>query len=157
MGDIMDRWEAAWIAIVALTLAIFVGTLIAVAGVGYIPPSEVETAYTPTDQVEEFQPGVREIGDGVYEVNILAYRFSFQPNKIVLENPREIRFRIYSSDVLHGFSIVGTNVNIMVLPGYVSEIVWRPPQDFEGSFLFICNEYCGIGHSGMMGELVIVR
>ncbi len=153
----MDRWEALWIVIVAATLGIFIGTLVAIAGVGYIPPSEVEAEYRPTDAVEEFKPGIRSLGDGVYEVNILAYRFSFQPNKIVLENPKEVRFRIYSSDVLHGFSIIGTNVNIMVIPGYISEIVWRPPPDFEGSYLVICNEYCGIGHSGMFAELVIKR
>ena len=58
-----------------------------------------------------------------------------------------MRFRITSPDVLHGFQIVGTNVNLTVAPGYVSEATttFREP----GEYLVVCNEHCGLGHHNM--------
>jgi heme/copper-type cytochrome/quinol oxidase subunit 2 len=45
----------------------------------------------------------------------------------------------------------------MVIPGYIATVIWRPPQNINGTLLVICNEYCGIGHSGMYMEIVIER
>jgi len=45
----------------------------------------------------------------------------------------------------------------MVLPGYITTIVWKPHQSVNGTMLAICNEYCGIAHSAMYMEIVIRR
>ena len=64
-----------------------------------------------------------------------------------------VTFRITSPDVLHGFQIVGTNVNLTVAPGYVSEAT----TTFEtpGEYLVVCNEYCGLGHHLMQGKVIV--
>ena len=58
-----------------------------------------------------------------------------------------------SADVTHGFLIVGTNANTMLVPGYVSQFMttFRQP----GEYLIVCNEYCGLGHHLMSAKLVV--
>jgi len=103
------------------------------------------------------EPGVKQVGPGIYEVTIVARQFAWIPREITLKDPVRVTFRVYSEDVIHGLHIVGTSVNVMVLPGYVAEFVWEPPRDLKGETLFICHEYCGIGHQLMWGKLVIER
>jgi cytochrome c oxidase subunit 2 len=66
---------------------------------------------------------------------------------------RPVRFRVTSPDVLHGFQIVGTNVNLTVAPGYVSEATATFNE--PGEYLVVCNEYCGLGHHSMYGTIVV--
>ena len=66
---------------------------------------------------------------------------------------RPVTFRITSADVTHGFQIVGTNGNTMVVPGYVSQftVTFETP----GTYHIACNEYCGIGHHMMVGTFTV--
>jgi cytochrome c oxidase subunit 2 len=64
-----------------------------------------------------------------------------------------IRFRITSPDVLHGFQVVGTNANLVIVPGYVSEMITTFPE--PGEYLIVCNEYCGTAHHSMYGRLIV--
>ncbi len=64
-----------------------------------------------------------------------------------------VTFYVTSADVEHGFSIPETGVNTMVTPGWVSSVAhtFRTP----GTFLLICNEYCGAGHQAMAAKVVV--
>jgi cytochrome c oxidase subunit 2 len=64
-----------------------------------------------------------------------------------------VTFRVTSSDVLHGFQIVGTNVNLTVSPGYVSEVTTTFAR--PGEYLIVCNEYCGLAHHLMQGRVIV--
>jgi cytochrome c oxidase subunit 2 len=64
-----------------------------------------------------------------------------------------VTFHITSMDVDHGFQIIGTNGQSMVLPGYVSQFT----TEFDpGEFLVACNEYCGVGHHTMASRIRVV-
>ena len=53
----------------------------------------------------------------------------------------------------HGFEIVRTDGQTMVLPGYVSQFT----TTFDaGEYLITCNEYCGVGHHTMAAKLHVV-
>ena len=65
-----------------------------------------------------------------------------------------ITFRATSADVVHGFLIDGTNVNPMLVPGYVSTIAARFAT--PGERLMPCHEFCGIGHEGMWGNMKVI-
>jgi heme/copper-type cytochrome/quinol oxidase subunit 2 len=67
--------------------------------------------------------------DGRYYVNLIGLRYTWLPRNIILTDPKEVKFRITAPDVIHGFQIAGTNVNIMVLPGYIAEITWKVPAN----------------------------
>jgi cytochrome c oxidase subunit II len=65
-----------------------------------------------------------------------------------------ITLRTTSADVVHGLIIEGTNINTMLVPGYVSEL----PVRFKsaGEHVMPCQEFCGIGHQGMWGKVRVV-
>ncbi len=151
--------EYIWIGIIIAMLTTFLVIL------GYV--SEAKGFDTPSSAVtcdvrqvregEVITPGVKEVAPGIYEVNLKARMWAWIPNSIEVVNPKKIIFRVTSEDVVHGFQIVGTPVNFMVFPGYIAEIQWEVPEDFEGTYLFVCNEYCGLGHDTMWGQLIIKR
>jgi cytochrome c oxidase subunit 2 len=64
-----------------------------------------------------------------------------------------ITFRLTSSDVIHGFEVVGTNANAMAIPGYVSQ--FTVTFKTSGDYVIACNEYCGVMHHMMVGKLTV--
>ena len=81
--------------------------------------------------------------------------FSFTPDPIEVPAGRKVTFRLTSSDVIHGFQVVGTNANAMVVPGYVSQ--FSVTFDTPGEYVIACNEYCGTMHHAMVGKLIVKR
>jgi cytochrome c oxidase subunit 2 len=61
---------------------------------------------------------------------------------------------VTSTDVVHGFEVVGTNINTMAVPGQVATITVE--FDDPGQYGLVCNEYCGSGHHTMEGSLEVV-
>ena len=61
-----------------------------------------------------------------------------------------IIFRATSADVVHGFLIEGTNVNSMLVPGYISDLPDALRQ--AGEHLMPCQEFCGVGHEAMWAQ-----
>lgn len=112
-----------------------------------IDPAQVDTT-PPFDA-----PGVFQVGENEYQAVIVAQAFVFTPSEITVPAGAEITFLITSKDVIHGLLIPRTNVNVMVIPGQVSEV--RYTFDEPGEHLIICHEYCGIGHQGMYGKVVV--
>jgi cytochrome c oxidase subunit 2 len=118
---------------------------------GTIDPDDVGTG--PDAQ---FQPGIERTGDG-YEVRVIAQQFQFVPgttDPIRVPAGEPITFHVTSTDVTHGFQIVGTNVNVMVIPGQISEVTVT--FDEPGRYGLVCHEYCGAGHHTMGGSVEVV-
>jgi cytochrome c oxidase subunit 2 len=67
---------------------------------------------------------------------------------------RRVTLRFASPDVIHGLLVTGTNVNTMVVPGYVSQV----HTEFQktGDLLMPCHEYCGLGHSEMWATVQVI-
>ena len=65
-----------------------------------------------------------------------------------------VTMRLASADVVHGFLIQGTNVNAMVVPGYVTTV--RTTFAESGERLMPCHEFCGVGHQAMWAHVRIV-
>jgi cytochrome c oxidase subunit 2 len=117
------------------------------------PPSHIETVDpTALDSHPEFgEPGVTETPDGGIKAVVVASTFFYNPDPIEVPAGRPVTFRITSSDVIHGFQIVGTNANAMAIPGYVSQFTLTFSR--PGEYLITCNEYCGLLHHAMVGIL----
>lgn len=153
----IHRDEKVWVAFVGAMMAAFLASLAYAAwALGLQVPYRVQLV-PPQKATELLQPGVREVAPGIYEVTLVGRMWVWLPNNISLVNPREVKFRLVSPDVIHGFEVAGTNVNVMVFPGYVAEITWQVPPSARGTYLIVCNEYCGTGHPYMYGYLNIVR
>lgn len=148
-------YEKAFLILSALMLVLFLGALGYAAfemgfhlptRAGEIPPQEVATT-PPFDE-----PGVREIAPGRYEAVVVARAWGFTPAEIRVPVGAEVLFRVTSIDVIHGFHVEGTRINLMVLPGQISELAYRFDEPSE--HILICHEYCGVGHHAMAGKVI---
>ena len=148
-------YEKIWMWASGVIIAAFVVTIVVgLAGSALQPPSHVETI-DPTKVWNDprfRQRGVTTTADGATVV-MIAMMFAFQPAEIHVAAGKPVTFRLTSADVTHGFEIVGTNGNTMVVPGYVSQFttVFHAP----GEYLIVCNEYCGLSHHLMSAKLIV--
>lgn len=151
-----DLYERIWGWGVGVMLVFFFGTL-ANASIrhGFHPPSHVETIDPrKVFQSDQFKKqGVAVDAGGAVHVTVIGMMFTWMPGELVIPAETPITFHLTSVDVIHGFQIVRSNGQSMVIPGYVSQFstTFAP-----GDYLIACNEYCGIGHHTMAGKLKVV-
>lgn len=72
-----------------------------------------------------------------------------------LEKGKQYRLHLSSMDWSHGFSLQPVNLNLQVHPNYDMVLTLTAPEE-TGVFTVVCNEYCGVGHHTMMGEIRVV-
>jgi cytochrome c oxidase subunit 2 len=152
----VDFYERIWMWAAAALIVMFLGAIIIPAAASAIHPSSHIETLDPTtlaDHPEFGTGGVRTADDGRVIVSVAAATFSFTPDPIEVPAGTPITFRVTSSDVLHGFQVLGTNVNMMAVPGYVSQTTVTISK--PGSYLITCHEYCGLLHHAMVGTLVV--
>ena len=90
-------------------------------------------------------------------MEIVAERFSFTPSEIRVQVGTTLELRVRSNDTMHGFRIVGRNVNLTVPKRRQGEAVVLFEANEVGRFRFECSRMCGAGHSFMQGEIVVVE
>ena len=149
------HWATVAIVIVALlvVMAVFAGVHQAT-----LPQSHVETADPRTLHLRgefiESNLGSALEPDGSVTVRAIGQQYSFTPQCILVPTDTPITFRVTSADVVHGFLITGTAINLMLVPGYISSIPAR--FDTPGDRHMPCHEFCGLGHEGMWGRIKII-
>lgn len=150
-------YEAAWIWGSRAIIVVFLGlTALATVSWGIRPPSHVEMIDPATAMQDPrfAQPGVVEdSATGRVTVTIVAGSFFWLPGEMRVPAGRPVTFRMTSIDVTHGFSVAQTNVNTMILPGYVSQLTYT--FQTPGEYLVVCHEYCGVGHHTMGTKLIV--
>jgi cytochrome c oxidase subunit II len=152
----VNKYEKLWIGIsVAAIIVMIVALAVAGFGLGVQLPG-AEGRVDPRKLVEEppfDKPGVYEVSPGKYQVIMVARVWQYNPAKIEIPVGSEVTFKITSVDVTHGLYIEETNVNVMIVPGQISEVT----QTFNdaGTFNFYCHEYCGSGHQAMAGQVIV--
>lgn len=154
----IDLYEKIWIWAALGMIVLFLGAIaFTTFAQATRPPSHVETIDPATVRADpEFgRPGVTVDGEGRIVVVVQAFMFAFLPREIRVPAGEPITFRVTSPDVVHGFQIVGTNGNTMVVPGYVSQ--FTTVFDRTGEYLIVCNEYCGLAHHTMHSRLIVER
>jgi cytochrome c oxidase subunit 2 len=148
------RWAMVVGAIVTIILA---AILFAALSMHINPPSNREyvdpkTLHLSAEFTEE------NLGSGVEDGRVIARmittQFEFVPSCIVVPEDTDVTLRFTSPDVIHGLLVTGTNVNTMVIPGYVAQVHTRFTK--TGDLLMPCHEYCGLGHSQMVATVRVV-
>ena len=159
-GDRGERTERRWAAVAAMILVLLV-VVVTFAALyhGAMPQSRVETVDPRTlhlgGEFIESNLGSAIEPDGTVTVRFIGQQYSFTPSCIVMPTDTPVTFRATSADVVHGFLIDGTNINLMLVPGYVSSLGAR--FDTPGERLMPCHEFCSVGHEGMWGRVKIVE
>ena len=153
------RSELRWTAIVIGVVTFIMLAIIYAGLVHHInPPSNIETTDPKTlhltGEFTEGNLGTRVEAGGQVTSRIVATQFAFQPQCLVVPANRPVTLRFASPDVIHGILVTGTNVNTMVVPGYVSQV--HTVFTKTGDLLMPCHEYCGLGHSQMWATVRVV-
>lgn len=90
----------------------------------------------------------------VREINVEMRQFEFSPPTITIDKGDRVKLIITSLDVAHGFSLPDFNIETgPVSPG--NTVIKEFTANKVGSFTFKCSNYCGSGHSGMRGMLIV--
>jgi cytochrome c oxidase subunit 2 len=153
------RVERRW-ASIATVIVVLLTVVATFAGIYHatMPQPQVETIDPKTlhlgGEFVETNLGSAAEADGSVTVRAVGQEYSFTPSCILVPADTPIRLRATSPDVVHGLLIEGTNVNTMLVPGYVSELPLR--FDRPGEHLMPCQEFCGVGHEGMWGRVRVV-
>jgi cytochrome c oxidase subunit 2 len=67
---------------------------------------------------------------------------------------RPVRLLMTSQDVVHSFFVPAFRMKMDVLPGRYSEAWFEAER--PGRYPIFCAEYCGLGHSAMLGEVEVL-
>jgi cytochrome c oxidase subunit II len=153
------RSELRWAAVAIGMVSVIMLTVIYAGVVDHInPPSNLETidpnTLHLTGEFTEANLGTRVTADGQVTSRIVATQFAFQPQCILVPANRPVTLRFAAPDVIHGILVTGTNVNTMVVPGYVSQV--HTVFTKTGNLLMPCHEFCGLGHSQMWAMVRVV-
>ena len=153
----MSPYEWRWLGISLAVLAVFLGLSIGftMTHQGRLPMTpKIDPVKTILSDAMFQHPGVTRIGPNHYRAVIVARQFAFDPAKLEVPVGARVDFYITSADVVHGFELPDSDVNVEVFPGYVAHVHAKFRK--TGRFLTVCNQYCGIGHQNMLGDFAVV-
>ena len=149
------RWSAVCLCIIVLLvfLATFAGVRQASLPQARLETVDPRTLHVTGEFIESNLGSAIEPDESV-TVRIVGQQYSFTPQCIVVPTDTPVTFRAASADVVHGFLIQNSNVNLMVVPGYVSTLSTRFSKPVESNMP--CHEYCGTGHQGMWAHVKVI-
>jgi cytochrome c oxidase subunit 2 len=149
------RWATLSIVIICLLIL-----MAGFAGIHQLimPQARVETVDVRTVPIKgefiESNLGSAVERDGSVTVRMVVQQYSFTPPCVVVPADTPVTIRATSTDVIHGLIIDGTNINTMLVPGFISTVKTRFHE--TGDHGMPCQEYCGVGHEGMWANVRVV-
>jgi cytochrome c oxidase subunit 2 len=87
-------------------------------------------------------------------IEVIAKRYAFEPAQIEVIQGERIRMLVKSADGLHGFEIKKFKVSKEIPRGSDAVAIEFTATE-AGSFPILCSVFCGDGHDGMKGTLVV--
>ncbi|RJX49904.1 cytochrome c oxidase subunit II [Halonotius pteroides] len=153
----IHSYEKIWLVVAILLIVGFISTVTygaTAVGIDMVDDEGGTVNASALDEDPRFsEPRVEQVGDNEYEAYVIAQQYIFNPDPIRVPANSTVTFFITSPDVIHGFEIVGTNANTMVIPGQVAKITVN--FNDPGEYGIVCHEYCGSGHHTMEGSVVV--
>ena len=86
-------------------------------------------------------------------IAVVARKFVFLPNTIELRKGEPVVLELTAPEVVMGFNAPDLKLRADILPGQVARVRFTP--DKAGTFPFLCDIFCGDGHEGMSGTIVV--
>ena len=157
--EVVARTEKRWFMIMAATLVVMMAIIVLTGILGGMHPSSNLEVVDPATlhlqgEFDESNLGTAVEPDGSVTVRIIAEQYEFVPRCVQVPAGTAVKFRLTSADVVHGFLLPDTNVNSMVVPGFVAEVRTRFAK--AGDYAMPCHEFCGLGHHAMWAHVRVV-
>jgi cytochrome c oxidase subunit 2 len=86
-------------------------------------------------------------------IKIEAKKFMYTPNQIVLKKGEPVVLEFTAIDFMHGFNVPDMHIRADLMAGQVTRVKLTP--DTAGNFDFLCDNFCGTGHEGMSGRIIV--
>jgi cytochrome c oxidase subunit 2 len=157
--EVVTRTEQHWFIVMAVMLVVMMAVIVVTGIAGALhPASNVEIIEPQTlhlgGEFVESNLGTAIEPDGSATVRLIGEQYDFVPHCVVVPAQTPVKFRLTSADVVHGFLLPDTNVNTMVVPGFVAEV--RTSFAEPGEYEMPCHEFCGLGHHAMWTRVSVV-
>jgi cytochrome c oxidase subunit 2 len=167
---VINVYEKRYLIIVSVLVSLMFGLIVfTYVFLSFYPPSNSgetidSTRLHLTEEFAESNLGVQRNADGTAVVRLVMAKYMVTPQEFTLPADIPVTLRIATPDVVHGLNVPGTNINTMVVPGYVaqvrtlvrmSEVARHGVRNADGSVTvpLFCNEYCGYGHQSMWARV----
>jgi cytochrome c oxidase subunit 2 len=113
-----------------------------------LPLTFMMTAFTVVTSASD-QAGPQE-----QVVKITAKKFEYSPNEIRIKTGVPTVFEFTSLDRIHGFTVPDLGgIRATIEPGKVTRVTILAPK--AGTYEFHCDLFCGEGHEGMTGKIIV--
>ena len=86
-------------------------------------------------------------------IQVVARKFVFLPGEIHLKKGEPVTLEFTAPEVVMGFNAPDFKVRCDIIPGTPARVTFTP--DKTGTFTFLCDIFCGDGHEGMHGTLIV--
>lgn len=87
-------------------------------------------------------------------IKITAKKFEYSPNEIRIKKGVPVVLEFTSLDRVHGFTVPDMGgVRATIEPGKVTQVRIVAPK--TGTYEFHCDLFCGDGHEGMTGKIIV--
>ena len=93
------------------------------------------------------------VSEDVREIVMTAQKYDFDPEVITVKQNEHVKLVITALDHDHGFKIDAFHIDQLLKKGEKTTIEFT--ADTTGTFPFQCSHFCGLGHKGMKGELIV--
>jgi cytochrome c oxidase subunit II len=87
------------------------------------------------------------------EFIITAKQWSFSPSVIKVKKGDAVMLKLKSLDVAHSLVIREFKINAAIKPNEIKTVEFTANK--AGVFTSVCGVYCGVGHVGMTGTLIV--
>jgi len=84
-------------------------------------------------------------------IPVRAYKFSYDPNELVIKLNEPVVLEFTTSDVVMGFNAPDFAARATIIPGQTARVRIVPNK--VGTFTFHCDVFCGDGHEDMDGTI----
>ena len=112
------------------------------------------TLQSPTraSLLQNSEPGTGGNGD-TREVIVTAKKYEYDPAVITVKKGDRVKLIVTAVDHDHGLKIEAFHIDQLLKKGESTNIEFS--ADVAGTFPFQCSHFCGLGHKGMKGELIV--
>jgi len=86
-------------------------------------------------------------------IPVVARKFVFIPDEITVRHGESVVLEFTGPEVAMGFFAPELGLRALIVPGEVARVPFT--ADKPGRYDFVCDVFCGDGHEGMNGHLVV--
>jgi cytochrome c oxidase subunit II len=88
-------------------------------------------------------------------IKVTAKKFEYSPSTITVKKGVPVVLELTSLDRIHGFDCPGLGIRSDIDPGKTTTVEFTPQK--AGTFPFHCDNFCGAGHEGMKGTIIVTE